>query len=98
MKATSLKFTPAYGMLRCRAEQRLRVVRSAHDESPSVQDLRSAVEELHIFDAELQIQNEELLDSRAQIEESQKKYFRHFDLAPVGLIRLDHKGLILAAN
>jgi signal transduction histidine kinase/ActR/RegA family two-component response regulator len=98
MKATALKFTPAYGTLRCRAEQRLRVGRPARDESPSVQDLRSAVEELHIFDAELQIQNEELLDSRAQVEESQKKYFRHFDLAPVGLIRLDHEGLILDAN
>ncbi len=98
MKATALKLTPAYRTLRCRAEQRLRVVRPAPNESQSVQDLRSAVEELHIFDAELQIQNEELLDSRAQIEESQKKYFRHFDLAPVGLIRLDHKGLILAAN
>lgn len=98
MKATALKFTPAYGMLRCRAEQRLRVVRPARDESSSVQDLRSAVEELRIFDAELQVQNEELLDSRARVEESQKKYFRHFDLAPVGLIRLDHKGLILDAN
>jgi len=98
MKATALKLTPAYRTLRCRAEQRLRVVRPAPNESQSVQDLRSAVEELHIFDAELQIQNEELLESRAQIEESQKKYFRHFDLAPVGLIRLDHKGLILAAN
>jgi signal transduction histidine kinase/ActR/RegA family two-component response regulator len=98
MKATSLKFTPAYGTLRCRAEQRLRVVRPARDESPSAQDLRSAVEELRIFDAELQIQNEELLDSRAQVEESQKKYFRHYDLAPVGLIRLDHEGLILDAN
>lgn len=98
MKATSLKFTPAYGVLRCRAEQRLRVVRSPRDESPSVQDLRSAVEELRIFDTELQIQNEELLDSRAQVEESQKKYFRHYDLAPVGLIRLNHEGLILDAN
>jgi two-component system cell cycle sensor histidine kinase/response regulator CckA len=66
--------------------------------SPSVKDLRSAVEKLHVYEAELETQNEELLDSRAQIEESQKKYFRHFDLAPVGLIRLDRQGLILEAN
>ena len=98
MKATTLKHSPAYGTLRCRAEQRLRVVRAARDESASLQDLRSAVEELRIFDAELQIQNEELLESRAQVERSQKKYFRHFDLAPVGLIRLDHDGVILDAN
>ena len=98
MKPATLKSSPAYGMLRCRAEQRLRVVRSARDESPSVQDLRSAVEELHIFDAELQIQNEELLDSRAQVEKSQKKYFRPNESRSVGLIRLDHEGLILDAN
>jgi signal transduction histidine kinase/ActR/RegA family two-component response regulator len=66
--------------------------------SPSVKDLRSAVEKLHVYEAELETQNEELLDSRAQIEESQKKYFRHFDLAPVGLIRLNRAGLILEAN
>ena len=98
MKAHSLKLSPAYGLLRCRAEQRLRIVRPGREEAPNVQDLQSAVEELRIFDAELQIQNEELLESRALVEESQKKYFRHFDLAPVGLIRMDHKALILDAN
>jgi PAS domain S-box-containing protein len=66
--------------------------------SPNVKDLPSAVAELHVYEAELEIQNEELLASRAQIEESQKKYFRHFDLAPVGLIRLNRDGLILDAN
>lgn len=65
---------------------------------PHVKNLRSAVSELHVYEAELEIQNEELLDSRAQIEESRKKYFRHFDLAPVGLIRLSRGGLILEAN
>src|SRR2546428_12029204 len=54
--------------------------------------------ELRIYETELEIQNKELLHSRAQIEESQKKYFRHFDLAPVGLIRLNRKGQILDAN
>jgi signal transduction histidine kinase len=96
MKATALKFT-AGATLRRDAEQRLHAIPPA-DASPTVQALQSAVEELHVYDAELQIQNEELLDSRAQIEESQKKYFRHFDLAPVGLIRLNHAGLILEAN
>jgi signal transduction histidine kinase/ActR/RegA family two-component response regulator len=79
------------------AEERLRAAPPA-GQPPSVKDLRSAVAELHIYEAELEIQNEELLDSRAQIEESQKKYFRYFDLAPVGLIRLNGQGLILEAN
>lgn len=97
MSAPALKYTAGYEILRCKAEQRLRLVRPP-EKQPSVQDMRTAMEELHIFDAELQIQNEELLASRAQVEESQKKYFRHFDLAPVGLVRLDHSGLILEAN
>lgn len=95
MKATALKFTPPV-TLRRNAEQRLRALPPPR--SPDLKNLRSAVEELHVYDAELQIQNEELIATRAQIEESQKKYFRHFDLAPVGLIRLNHEGLILEAN
>ena len=98
MKATSLKKpTPVNVGLRRRAEQRLRA-EPPPGESSSGQDLPSTVAELRIYEAELEIQNEELLDSRAQIEDSQQKYFRHFDLAPVGLIRLNRDGLILEAN
>jgi signal transduction histidine kinase/ActR/RegA family two-component response regulator len=92
-----MKSTPTDPPRRLSAEQRLRAVPPA-GQSPSIKDLRSAVAKLHIYEAELEIQNEELLDSRAQIEESQKKYFRYFDLAPAGLIRLNGQGLILEAN
>jgi len=88
---------PPHTSLRHRAEQRLRSMPPA-DEQESVKDLQAIVEELHVYEAELQIQNEELIGSRAQIEESKKKYFRHFDLAPVGLIRMNHQGLILESN
>src|SRR5205085_1813522 len=97
MKATALKSVPANAALRSRAKERLRAL-PPPDNLSSVEDLRSAVGELRIYEAELEIQNEELLDSRAQIEASQKNYFRHFDLAPVGLIRLNRKGQILEAN
>ncbi len=96
MKADNSKSTSAE-LLRRSAKQRLRAAPPA--EVPSkVRDLESAVQELHVYDAELEIQNEELLASRAQIEESQQKYFRHFDLAPVGLVRLNNAGVILEAN
>ena len=97
MKSTPLKFTPANAALRRTAGERLRPSSPA-DEELSPPDLRSALGELRIYESELEIQNEELLDSRARIEESQRKYFRHFDLAPVGLIRLNLKGQILEAN
>ena len=97
MKSTPLRFTPANAALRRTAGDRLRGSPPA-DEELSPPDLRSALGELRIYESELEIQNEELLDSRARIEESQRKYFRHFDLAPVGLIRLNLKGQILEAN
>jgi two-component system, cell cycle sensor histidine kinase and response regulator CckA len=61
-------------------------------------DLEAALEELRIHSAELEIQNEELQRSRLELEKSQQLYFRHFDLAPVGMIRLDQKGFVLEAN
>src|SRR5216110_771171 len=94
MKSTPLKSNAA---LRDTAKKRLRAVPPA-GEAQSLPDLRSAMGELRIYEAELEIQNEELRDSRAQIEESHRNYFRHFDLAPVGLIRLNRKGQILEAN
>src|SRR5258707_7321354 len=97
MKTTVLKFTPANAALRRTAGDRLRGSPPA-DEALSPPDLRSALGELRIYEAELEIQNEELLESRARIEESQRKHFRQFDLAPVGLIRLNLKRQILEAN
>jgi two-component system cell cycle sensor histidine kinase/response regulator CckA len=61
-------------------------------------DLAQALEELRIYGAELEIQNEELEQSRAEAEELQTRYFRHFDLAPVGMIRLSDQGMVLEAN
>jgi signal transduction histidine kinase/ActR/RegA family two-component response regulator len=60
--------------------------------------LEYALEELRVHETELEIQNEELQQSRAQLEESQTRYFRHFDLAPIGMIRLSDKGIIFEAN
>ena len=97
MKATASKFTAADASLRLSAEQRLQPVPPT-GESSSAQQLRSAIAELRIYEAELEIQKEELLDNRAQLEESRKKYFRLFHLAPVGLIRLNRQGLIIEAN
>ena len=67
-------------------------------ESEGVQDIASALEELRIRGAELEIQNEELRTSRAELESGQLRYFRHFDLAPVGMLRLTLFGMILEAN
>src|SRR5258708_12682865 len=81
MKTTVLKFTPANAALRRTAGERLRGSAPA-DEELSPPDLRSALGELRIYEAELEIQNEELLDSRPRIEESQRRHSPHFHLHP----------------
>ncbi|MEP6686336.1 MAG: ATP-binding protein, partial [Verrucomicrobiota bacterium] len=87
----------AFEALRQQAEK---VARSARLTlaSPTPADLAHALDELRIYGAELEIQNGELEESRAQAEELQTRYFRHFDLAPVGMVRLNDKGRVLEAN
>ncbi len=80
--------------LRSAAEQAVGVAR----QRPGSDELASALEELRIHGAELEIQNEELRTSRTELERSQQRYFRHFDLAPVGMIRLNSQGVIVEAN
>ncbi len=64
----------------------------------SASDLESVIQELRIHQIELELQNEELQEARQHAEELQSRYFRHFDLAPVGMIRLNDKGIVLEAN
>lgn len=61
-------------------------------------DLAALVEELRIHQVELELQNEELQEARSHAEELQGRYFRHFDLAPMGMIRLNDRGIVLEAN
>jgi signal transduction histidine kinase len=93
----SSSFKPHSEILRRKAEKILRDKGQTRIRPSSA--LQYAMEEeLRVHSAELEIQNEELQQSRAQLEESQRRYFRHFDLAPVGMIRLSDEGIILEAN
>jgi two-component system cell cycle sensor histidine kinase/response regulator CckA len=84
--------------LRRQAEKVVQTPNVRAPKSVTSATLTHALEELRIQGAELEIQNEELGQSRIQAEELQTRYFRHFDLAPVGMIRLDENGIVLEAN
>ncbi|TVQ99565.1 MAG: PAS domain S-box protein [Desulfovibrionales bacterium] len=58
----------------------------------------AALEALNTHKAELEIQNEELRQSREELERSRHRYFRLFDLAPVGYLTLNDQNVILEAN
>jgi len=59
---------------------------------------RQALQELRVHQIELEMQNEELRQSQAELDAARARYFDLYDLAPVGYVTLGEKGLILEAN
>jgi len=62
------------------------------------EDIPALIHELQVHQIELTLQNEELIASQLQLEESWARYIYLYDHAPVGYFTFDGKGLILAVN
>jgi PAS domain S-box-containing protein len=62
------------------------------------QDLHELIEELHIFQAELEVQNEELRRAQHELIESRDRYYDLYDFAPVGYCSLSAEGSIEQVN
>jgi PAS domain S-box-containing protein len=56
------------------------------------------VHELNVHQIELEIQNEELLDTQADLERARNRYADLFNNAPVGYVILDQNGFIKKSN
>jgi PAS domain S-box-containing protein len=67
-------------------------------ETLSPEETIRILHELRVHQIELEMQNEELRESRKELEASRTRYFELYDLAPVGYCTLSVKGLILDAN
>jgi two-component system, cell cycle sensor histidine kinase and response regulator CckA len=67
-------------------------------EGRSLDQVRRMLHELKVHQVELEMQNEELRQSRAELETSHERYFDLFDLAPVGYFTLSEEAQILEAN
>ncbi len=83
----------------CQAAGRDGKISMETDESwCSVEDYRLLVLELQIHQVELEMQNEELRLTRAQLKASLGRSTELFELAPVGCVTISRQGLILSAN
>ncbi|MGA7143787.1 MAG: sigma 54-interacting transcriptional regulator [Desulfobacterales bacterium] len=83
--------------LRKRAEEFLKKYPEAIKEI-TTGDVNKLVEDLHIHQIELEIQNEELRRAQSELEVSRDGYSDLYDFAPVGYVTISEKGLILQAN
>ena len=61
-------------------------------------DIRRLVHELQVHQIELEMQNEELAQSRAEVEALLRQYTDLYDFAPVGYFTLARDGAICQAN
>jgi PAS domain-containing protein len=64
----------------------------------SAEDIRELVHELGVYRIELETQNEELLETRLELEEARDRYRELYEFAPVGYFTLDRQGLIHQVN
>ena len=90
--------TAAAAELRRRAEEQLQKQTSSITTPVPPHETQRLLQELQIHQIELEMQNEELRNSKAELEASQKRLVEHYDLAPVGYCIVSEKGGILEAN
>ena len=88
--------------LRWRAEELARAKAAPspedHEEALSPRDMRQTLHELRVHQIELEMQNEELRRTQAQLDTARARYFDLYDLAPVGYCVVSLEGLILETN
>ena len=90
---------PDAAALRRRAEARLRKSKKATAaRSGTKAEMQQLFHELQVHQIELEIQNEELMQARAEIEAVLRQYTDLYDFAQVGYFTLDRDGKIRQAN
>jgi PAS domain S-box-containing protein len=83
--------------LRQRAEQ-LMVASPSEIMAMPDQKVRALVYELQIHQIELELQNEELLQTQLELAATRDRYSDLYEFAPIGYVTVDKKGRVIEAN
>ena len=85
------------GNLRRRATDALRANLADGQTAPQG-DLEKALHEVEVYQVELEMQNEQLRQTQADLEIAQRRYYDYFEFAPVGYLTMDQSGRITEIN
>jgi PAS domain S-box-containing protein len=86
------------GDLRRRAEDRLRARPGRETPAKTGATEQRIIQELQIHQIELELQNEELVSAKAEVDANLEKYTDLYEFAPIGYFSLDEQGQILEVN
>lgn len=79
-------------------QARLDQLQSIRRDRESGDQAQRLIEDLQVYQIELEIQNQDLCEAQALLEQSRDRYADLYDFAPVGYMSLDAKGRILEIN
>jgi diguanylate cyclase (GGDEF)-like protein/PAS domain S-box-containing protein len=83
--------------LRIKAEQAL-LMENDSDKLKNIEDIASIIQDLRIYQIELEMQNDELFKTQAAARAARDEYFDLYHDAPVGYATIDEHGRIVKAN
>ena len=86
--------------LRQKAEKRLahRKFSGKPDALVSFEEMQRLLHELKVYQIELEMQNQELLNAQAELESSRNKFEELYHFSPVGYLTINRDGIIDEAN
>lgn len=80
------------------SEEKAGVIDPKFSESISSEEIKKMFHELQVHQIELEMQYDELKKTQDELEKYSSRYFDLYDLAPVGYLTINEKGIILEAN
>ncbi|MFW6005472.1 MAG: histidine kinase dimerization/phospho-acceptor domain-containing protein, partial [Desulfonatronovibrionaceae bacterium] len=84
--------------LRKRAEQILTEQKDLPEADSASADTRKLLQDLQVYQIELELQNEELVQAQSKLEKARNGFAHLFNQAPVGYLTIDKHGLIRQCN